>query len=221
VRLPDPALLVVTDRKQAQGALTDIVAAALAAGCRWISLREKDLPETEQIAILAAMRPLTRQWGACLTLHGAVALARTAEADGVHLPSGSDAAAARAALGADALIGISIHSVVEAERLDAAVVDYAVAGPAFATPSKPGYGPVLGLRGLAAIVRASSVPIIAIGGIEVDAVGEVLDAGAGGVAVMGSVMRAARPGDTVASLVAALEASHTRSKRQQPDHRPR
>ncbi len=74
-------------------------------------------------------------------LHGEAALAELAGVDGVHLPSGSDAAAARALLGPEKLIGVSIHTVTEAEAIDPQAADYALAGPAFETPSKPGYGP--------------------------------------------------------------------------------
>jgi thiamine-phosphate pyrophosphorylase len=99
-----------------------------------------------------------------------------------------------------------VHSVAEAGGLDPDLVDYAVAGPAFATASKPGYGPVLGAAGIAAMSRASKVPIIAIGGVEAANVAEVLDAGASGVAVMGGVMRSPEPENEVKRLLAALRA---------------
>ena len=72
---------------------------ALAAGCRWVSVREKDLPEDEQIALVRTLLPMTRRHGARLTLHGDAALAKVCGADGVHLSAGSDPAAARALLG--------------------------------------------------------------------------------------------------------------------------
>ena len=81
--------------------------------------------------------------------------AAAAGADGVHLPAGSDPAAARALLGRQKLIGVSIHTVTEAEGIDPSSVDYVLAGPAFETASKPGYGPELGRKGLAEIARAA------------------------------------------------------------------
>src|SRR3974390_2545349 len=99
MQLPDPPLLVVTDRRQARGALAEIVGSALAAGCRFVSLREKDLPEDEQILLARTLLTLTRRHGAQLMVHGEAALAKLAGADGVHLPAGSDAAAARKLLG--------------------------------------------------------------------------------------------------------------------------
>jgi thiamine-phosphate pyrophosphorylase len=204
VRLPAPPVLLVTDRRQAQRPLGEVVAAALAAGCRWVSLREKDLPVVEQLALARALLRITQGWGARLTIHGTVDLAQTCAADGVHLSAGGDPSASRAVLGERALVGVSIHSVVEAKAIDAIALDYAVAGPAFVTASKPGYGPALGCGGLAAIVRASSVPVIAIGGIDAAKVVETRAAGAAGIAVMGGIMRAVDPGREMRDLLDAV-----------------
>lgn len=205
IRLPEPPLLVVTDRAQARRPLAEIVAAAVAAGCRWLSLREKDLPEDEQVPLFRMLLPIAHRGDARLLLHGEAALARLAGADGVHLPSGGDAAAARALVGAGKLVGVSIHTVIEAAAIDPRAADYAVAGPAFETPSKPGYGPEIGRKGLAEIARASPVPVLAIGGINTARVGEVIAAGCAGVAVMGGVMRAADPAQEVDALIATLK----------------
>jgi thiamine-phosphate pyrophosphorylase len=203
--LPAPPLLLVSDRRQARHPLPQIVAAALAAGCLWVSLREKDLPPDEQILLARSLLPLAHANGAKLMLHGEAQLAKDAGADGVHLPSGSDLAAARALIGRDKLLGVSIHTVTEAEAIDPVQVDYVLAGPAFETASKPGYGPEIGRKGLAEIARTARVPVLAIGGINAARVGEVVAAGATGVAVMGGVMRANDPAREVAALIATLE----------------
>lgn len=204
MEIPSPALLLITDRKQAARPLEEILAAAFAAGCRWASLREKDFPADEQVALAQRLMPVARRHGATLTIHGTPDLAARAGVDGVHLPAGAGAQAARARLGPDALIGISIHTPAEADALDPAVLDYAVIGPAFETASKPGYGPALGMVGIAEVVRRSRVPIVAVGGIAPDAITQVLAAGAAGVAAMGGVMRADDPAREVAALLVAL-----------------
>lgn len=201
--LPAPPILLVTDRNQVQGDLVATVAAALAGGLRWVSVREKDLPEREQAALVQALRPLAHAHGARLTLHGSAVLAQSAGADGVHLPGGSDAAAARAVLGPGALIGQSIHGVGEAAAADVAALDYLVAGPAFETASKPGYGPALGADGLRALRAASPLPLIAIGGIGVAQLALCHAGGASGVAVMGGVMRAPDPAVEARALIQA------------------
>jgi len=204
VKLPDPPLLLVTDRHQARAPLAEVVSAALTAGCRWVSLREKDLSADDQVALARMLLPIARRHGARLTVHGDAALAKTCGADGVHLPAGSDVAASRAMLGRDKLIGVSIHTVTEAETIDPAVGDYAIAGPAYETASKPGYGPEIGRKGLADIARAARVPLLAIGGINAARAAEVLAAGATGLAVMGSIMRAADPGAAMKALLATV-----------------
>ena len=204
MRVPDPPLLIVTDRRQARRPLPDVVAAALKAGCRWISVREKDLPADEQVLLARSLISITRRQGAKLTVHGDATLAAAAGADGVHLPAGSDPAAARALLGRQKLIGVSIHTVTEAENIDPSSVDYVLAGPAFETASKPGYGPELGRKGLAAIARATSVPVLAIGGINTARVADLIAGGAAGVGVMGSVMRSADPERETSALVSTL-----------------
>jgi len=209
VKLPDPPLLVVTDRRQARRPLAEIAGATWTAGGRWISLREKDLPDDEQILLARSLLPQARRHGARLTLHGEAAMARLAGTDGVHLPSGSDPIAARAIIGPEKLLGVSIHTVTEAEAIDPAVVDYALAGPAFETVSKPGYGPEIGRKGLFEIARATPVPLLAIGGINTLRVAEVIAAGCAGVAVMGGVMRAADPGREVGALVVTLRGAQT------------
>ena len=206
-RIPDPPLLLVTDRRQARRPLAEIVLAAITAGGCWISLREKDLPDDEQALLARRLLPLVRAAGARLLIHGEATLAGLAGADGVHLPAGTDAAAARALLGRDKLIGISIHNVGEAAAIRPADVDYALAGPAFETPSKPGYGPEVGRKGLAEIARAAAVPVLAIGGVNALRVPELIATGVAGVAVMGGVMRAADPATEVRGLIAALRGS--------------
>lgn len=207
VRLPDPPLLLVTDRRQALRPLPEVLGAAFAAGVRWASVREKDLPEPEQIALARSLLPLARRFGARLTLHGSAAAAKEAGVDGLHLAAGQDAAAARAVLGEDALIGASIHSLGDAARLNGSMIDYALAGPAYETASKPGYGPALGPHGITAIARAAPIPVLAIGGVTPDDVAALIEAGAAGIAVMGTLMRSNDPSDEARLLLAALESA--------------
>jgi thiamine-phosphate pyrophosphorylase len=213
MKLPAPPLLLVTDRQQARRPLAEIVGAALAAGCRWVSLREKDLPEDEQVPLARMLLTMTRRHNACLVLHGKAALAALAGVDGVHLPSGGNAAAARKLLGPRKFVGLSIHTVPEAASLNPEVVDYAIAGPAFETPSKPGYGPEIGRRGLREMASAARVPVLAIGGINTARVGEVIATGCAGIAVMGGVMRAADAASEIKTLLATLNGALADSER--------
>ena len=167
-------------------------------------MREKEMSEDDQVALVRALLPIAWRDGARVSLHGDPALAKAANADGVHLSARSDPIAARRLLGADKLIGVSIHTITEAESIDPGMVDYAIAGPAFETESKPGYGPEIGRKGLAEIAAAARIPVLAIGGINAMRAAEVLAAGPAGIAVMGGVMRAVDPREEMKALLATI-----------------
>jgi len=118
----------------------------------------------------------------------------------VHLPSGGSPEAARSQL-PDALIGASAHSAEEASALLHAGADYVTISPVFLTDSKPGYGPAVGLDGLADIVVQTPGPVIALGGISAENAALCRSAGARGVAVMGEIMRAADPRSVVEAIL--------------------
>ena len=202
--LPSPPLLVISDRSQARRPIGEIAEAVFRGGCRWFSLREKDLPAAERRDLLRALVLLGHRFGATVTAHQDIAAVIAVEADGVHLPGGGDPAAARRLL-PRGLVGISAHAPDETAAQLAAGADYVTLSPIFLTASKPGYGPAVGVDALAAAARLSSGPVIALGGIDAANVATCLAAGARGIAVMGEVMRSADPEETVRRLLAAIE----------------
>ena len=204
VQLPSPPLLVISDRSQAQQPLIEIATAAFAGGCRWFSLREKDLPTAERRVLLGELVALGRQYGATVIAHDDLDAVIATGVGGVHLPGGSDPAAARVRL-PHGLIGVSAHSPHEAAALIKAGADYVTISPIFLTDSKPGYGPAFGLEGLAATVASANGPVLALAGINPDNARQCLNAGASGIAVMGEVMRAADPEATVRALIKAMQ----------------
>jgi len=203
VNLPDPPLLVISDRSQARLPLIGIAEAVFRGGCRWFSLREKDLPAAERRALLADLVELGRPFGALVMAHEDIGAVEAVSAAGVHLPAGSDPAAARRRL-PRGLIGVSAHSENEAGAQLRAGADYVTLSPIFLTDSKPGYGPALGLDALAAAAAKAPGPIVALGGITPHNAAACLAAGARGVAVMGEIMRAADPEATIRSLLQAI-----------------
>jgi len=204
--LPNPPLLVISDRSQARRPLVEIAAAAFRGGCRWFSLREKDLPPAERRTLLAGLVALGRDYGATVTVHDDIDAAAATGAGGVHLPAGSDPKAARMRLPGK-LIGASAHSSAEAAALIAADADYVTVSPIFLTESKPGYGPALGLGGLGEAAAAANGPVVALAGITPANAAACIEAGAAGIAVMGEVMRSSDPEATVRALVAAIAAA--------------
>lgn len=197
--LPSPPFLVISDRSQARRPLTEIAAAAFRGGCRWFSLREKDLPAPERHALLAELVATGRRYNAIVGIHDDL----DAAADAIHLPGGSDPAALRQRL-PDALIGVSAHTPAEAAAQLRAGADYVTLSPIFLTGSKPGYGPALGLDGLAQATALTDGAILALAGITPANAAPCLDAGAAGIAVMGEVMRAEDPEAVVRALIRAI-----------------
>ena len=210
VSLPEPPLLVITDRGQARAPLPEIAEALFRAGGRWLMLREKDLAAAARRELLRELVALGARFGATVTVNGDLAAAEAAGAAGVHLPGGADIGAARRALGPAALLGASAHSLEEAMTAAESGADYVTLSPIFESASKPGYGPALGPAGLGAVAARLTIPAVALGGVATANAQACLAAGAAGVAVMGAVMAAADPGAAARDLLAALAASSAR-----------
>jgi thiamine-phosphate pyrophosphorylase len=202
--LPQPPLLLITDSVQAHLPLLEVVTAAFEAGCRWVSLREKALPAAHRAALLGRLVAGASARGAVAMAHGDIATAAKAGAGGIHLSRPAQVAEARTVLGLGRLIGVSAHDEAEIAAAAAAGADYVTLSPIFPSASKPGYGPALGLEGLAALAGRSALPIIALGGITASSAHACLSAGAAGIAVMGEVMRSAAPAAVMNGLLQAM-----------------
>ena len=151
---------------------------AVADGATVVQLRLKGVPSGE---LEERARPFTAL-AATFVVNDDVEAAIRVGADGVHLGR-SDEGAERARA-AGLLLGLSAASVEEAVEAERSGADYVGAGPVWPTPSKPDADPPIGLEGLAAIARAVSVPVVAIGGIDASNAATCIRAGAAGVAVI-------------------------------------
>lgn len=202
MRLPHPPLLVITDRRVAQRPIEEIAESAFEAGCRWLSLRDKDLPAEERSRLLGRLVSLGTRFGATVISHGDQPAGPSSH--GVHLSRRGDVAATRRALGRAALIGFSAHDGAEARSAAQAGADYVTYSPVFSSLSKPGYGDELGLSALGDLCKALSVPVVALGGVTAGNAQACLKAGAAGLAVVGSVMAADAPDRAVQDLLCVL-----------------
>lgn len=145
----------------------------------WVQIREK----TTTARVLTAMVRELAGSGPKVIVNTRVDVALAAGAAGVHLPGSSIAPwRLRAWVGAGFLIGVSCHSIGEVERAEEEGADYVFLSPIFASPSKPGYGPALGLRLLAEACGRVAIPVLALGGVEERNAAECVAAGAAGFA---------------------------------------
>ncbi|MGH9211080.1 MAG: thiamine phosphate synthase [Acidimicrobiales bacterium] len=185
--------------------------AALEGGAPTLQVRIKEGPDRRRFQIVGAIVERCRDAGATCLVNDRADFALAAGADGVHL--GADdlpVAAARRVVGPDAVVGATARDPVTARRLVDAGASYLGVGPTYATTSKPGLPDPLGPAGVGAVAGAVPVPVVAIAGITPQRVGEVLAAGAYGVAVIGAVAAAEEPHrathDLVTAVAAAVEA---------------
>jgi len=193
VTLPTP-LYVVLDRGAAGDRdLVPLLDAVLAGGCRVVQLREKIMPLSDLYPVALALRRRCREVGCLFIVNDRVDLALAVEADGVHV--GQDdlpARETRRLLRPGMILGVSTHDESQARRARDDGADYVAVGSMFPTGSKTGFrlvGPDL-LRRVRPEIR---VPLVAIGGITVDNVAEVIRAGADAVAVISAVCASPDP----------------------------
>jgi thiamine-phosphate pyrophosphorylase len=197
-------LYVISDRAQTQGrSLEEVVGACIQGGARVFQLREKDLEARELTALAERLLRFITPVGGLLLINDRVDVALAVGANGAHLSQrGLPPAVARRLLGPTRLLGVSCHSLAEAEEAQQGGADFILLGPIFYTPSKASYGPPLGLELLRKVRPNIRLPIFAIGGITGAHRREILAAGADGVAVISAVMAAP---DVSAAVRALLE----------------
>jgi thiamine-phosphate pyrophosphorylase len=199
-------LYVITDRQQTGGRpLLGVTEAALRGGVRALQLREKDLPPRDLYLLAQEMRQLTRAYQARLLINDRIDVALAVNADGVHLTTSSlPVGVARRLLGPDRLLGVSTHSLVEAQMAAAGGADFVVFGPVFFTPSKASYGKPVGLETLRLVCAAVALPVLAIGGLKKANLDQAIAAGARGIAVISAIIAAGDPTAAAQDLLATL-----------------
>jgi thiamine-phosphate pyrophosphorylase len=171
----------------------EIVAAVLQGGCRWLQYRDKGATPAQKRERAQALAALCRQYGAALLINDDVELALAVGAAGVHLGrDDGDIAAARARLGAGAILGASCYNEWDrAVAAAAAGADYLAFGAVHSSPTKPAAARApLDLLGRA---RQLGLPVCAIGGITLDNAPPVIAAGADLLAVITDLFAAADP----------------------------
>lgn len=160
---------------------------AVAAGARIIQYRAKALPARELFEEAKALRPLCR--GARFLINDRVDIALAVQADGVHLGQEDlPVAAARAVLGPDKFIGVSVGNLEEARAAEKNGADYLAVSPVFSTQTKPDAGTPAGISLIRELKGTVKLPLVAIGGITLRNAPEVIRAGADCVCAISAVL---------------------------------
>jgi thiamine-phosphate pyrophosphorylase len=205
----DPSLYLVTDPAQGGGRpLAEVVAAAVQGGVTLVQLRDKAAGGRALLEQARALQALLTPRGVPLIVNDRVDVAVAAGAAGCHVgQSDLPAAAARALLGPDAILGVSLDAVDQVAAVDPDAVDYVAHGPFAVTATKADAGGPVGAEGLAAVRRRTPLPLVAIGGIDATNAGLAIGAGADGVAIVSAIMAAADPAAAARELLAAITAA--------------
>jgi thiamine-phosphate pyrophosphorylase len=199
-RLRDARLYFVADRAGMARALDG----ALAGGADLFQLRDKDASDDELLAAAESARERCHAAGALFVLNDRPDLAAACGADGVHVgQDDTPVHRARKLVGHDAIVGLSTHSMQQAQAGGRSGADYIAVGPVHATPTKEGR-PAIGVGPLSYAASHVDVPWFAIGGIDAATVGAVVKAGARRIVVVRAIADAQDPEATARALRAVV-----------------
>jgi thiamine-phosphate pyrophosphorylase len=201
-------LHLVTNRslcpKPENANLVKAVAAAVRGGVEVVHLREHDLPAGELLALALRLREVIGEGGA-LVVNDRLDVAVASQADGAQLGGGSlPIAVAREFFGRKLAIGASVHGVAEALQAEKDGADYLLLGTIYLSRSHPGFagsGPAL----VSEVTAKVSIPVFAIGGVQVTNIPEIMAAGARGAAVITAILVDPNPETAARRLRQAIE----------------
>ena len=208
-KLDTPLLCFVTDRKRCLGRdLEEVVEQAVAHGAGMVQLREKDLSARDLFELGTRVQNAIAG-RAKLILNDRVDVALALNADGVQLPEdGMPVASARQIVGPYLLIGRSVHSLSGAVEAQSDGADFLIAGTIFRSHSHPN-GAAQGTNFLRSLCREVSLPVLAIGGVTTQNVGDVMEAGCSGGAVISAISEAEDPATATHSLLDEMVRTYT------------
>ena len=173
---------------------------ALEGGCRWIQLRMKDTEDCVLKETALTIQEMCRRYGATFIIDDNVFLAKSINADGVHLGKNDmPIAEARKIVSDDFIIGGTVNSFEDVlKSIKCSAPNYFGCGPFRFTSTKKNLAPILGYEGYKSIIKKMreydiNTPIVAIGGIEKEDIPKLLDIGVCGIALSSSILKAKNP----------------------------
>lgn len=172
------------------------VRGVISGGCRWVQIRMKDASDEEVTKVINEIKPLCLETETFLILDDRVELAKTLDVGGVHLgKTDMLPSKARMILGPAAVIGVTANTVDDVKAVRSLDVDYVGIGPYADTNTKKNLAPILGLEGIRHICEQMEememeMGRVAVGGIRLEDVAPLMEAGANAVAVSGAIAKA-------------------------------
>lgn len=204
--MPDFRLYAITGENFHPGrSLLEVMEEAIQGGADIIQLRDKTSHKDELLQKAKALRALTRKYGIPFIVNDHVELALETDADGIHLGQGDmPILQARQRVG-NKIIGISTHAVEEALLAGQQGADYIGAGPVYPTQTKADVVAPVGLSYIREVAQKSQVPFVAIGGIKLSNVDEVIRAGATRICAVSEIVGSENVAGTCRAFLAKLD----------------
>ena len=182
-----------------------LISLVLDAGVPCVQVRAKDCSDRQRYEISERAVKLCHEAGASCMINDRVDIALAVGADGAHVgPEDLTVGVARRLLGEGPILGASARTAPDAHKAVAAGASYLGVGPCYPTSTKDGLPGPIGAAGLAAVAAAVALPVLAIGGVTVDRIPELIEAGAYGVAVVGAIAMASDPAAAARELMGRL-----------------
>lgn len=193
------------------GGFDGMVATALAsvrAGTAVVQLRAPGWKKRDLVNCARALKKTLAPFSVPLIIDDDADVCLAADADGLHVGQRDlEIHDARAIIGPDRILGLSVSNLEELAGADAAVTDYLGVGPIFTTSTKPDAAPAMGYDGLTAVTSATSLPTVAIGGIKAAHATDIIRAGVDGIAVVSAICGQADPATATAKLKNLVDAA--------------
>jgi thiamine-phosphate pyrophosphorylase len=185
--------------------LLSIISQAIEGGATTVQIRAKQFTLDELTSLCNRTLAITRPAGVPLIVNDSVEAALASGAEGLHIGQGDRSyAEARALLGPDAIIGLSLEAVEQVTQSRQSGLNYVAASPVCATPTKKDTAPALGLDGLQYIAANSPIPVVAIGGITLTNIQAIRQHGAHAAAIVSAICLAADPKEATGALKKAF-----------------
>lgn len=203
-RLADHPICLLATSSLCRNGIGPAILGALQAGVKFIQLREKSLPDRELINLARYVRQWTRDADAIFIVNDRPDIAALVQADGVHLGQDDlDVMSARKILGPDKLVGVSTHTIEQAQQAVLDGADYLGVGPCFPSSTKQ-FEEFPGLEFVRQVAAEIELPWYAIGGITAQNLPDLIAAGATRIALSSAICGAEEPSWAAGKLLALL-----------------
>lgn len=178
---------------------------AIDVGLKIIQYRDKTADTPEMLENAIKIREITEKSDTIFIVNDNVEVAIKSNADGVHVGQKDEKYENVRKLLPDKIIGVSTENMKQSIIADNVGADYLGVGPIFSTATKPDAAPPIGIKKLAEIVKATSAPVVAIGGINRDNLESVLEAGVNGVAIISAILATPNPEKEVKKIISIIK----------------